>query len=80
METWNQKRVEELVIGKSSLFVEDNRSKPKKRILRVLHDQTENALGNLVCVIAGEMFDVAVKPLLFIKDSKTVNFIEIKCL
>ncbi|TKF02063.1 dTDP-4-dehydrorhamnose 3,5-epimerase [Vibrio kanaloae] len=60
METWNQKRFEELVTGKSTQFVQDNHSKSKKGILRGLHYQTENTQGKLVRVVSGEVFDVAV--------------------
>ncbi|HGF5006557.1 TPA: dTDP-4-dehydrorhamnose 3,5-epimerase [Vibrio parahaemolyticus] len=60
METWNQKKFEELVTGKSTQFVQDNHSKSKKGILRGLHYQTENTQGKLVRVISGEVFDVAV--------------------
>ncbi|MCG9745898.1 dTDP-4-dehydrorhamnose 3,5-epimerase [Shewanella sp. Isolate8] len=60
METWNQKRFEELVTGKPTQFVQDNHSKSKKGILRGLHYQTENTQGKLVRVISGEVFDVAV--------------------
>lgn len=60
METWNQKRFEELVTGKPTKFVQDNHSKSKKGILRGLHYQTENTQGKLVRVISGEVFDVAV--------------------
>ncbi|PSW30353.1 dTDP-4-dehydrorhamnose 3,5-epimerase [Photobacterium phosphoreum] len=60
METWNQKKFEELVAGKPTLFVQDNHSKSKKGILRGLHYQTENTQGKLVRVVSGEVFDVAV--------------------
>ncbi|AYO21207.1 dTDP-4-dehydrorhamnose 3,5-epimerase [Vibrio owensii] len=60
METWNQKRFEELVTGKPTQFVQDNHSKSNKGILRGLHYQTENTQGKLVRVISGEVFDVAV--------------------
>lgn len=60
METWNQKKFEELVTGKPTRFVQDNHSKSKKGILRGLHYQTENTQGKLVRVIKGEVFDVAV--------------------
>ncbi|HAS8171337.1 TPA: dTDP-4-dehydrorhamnose 3,5-epimerase [Vibrio vulnificus] len=60
METWNQKRFEELVTGKPTSFVQDNHSKSKKGILRGLHYQTENTQGKLVRVISGEVYDVAV--------------------
>lgn len=60
METWNQKKFEELVTGKPTPFVQDNHSKSKKGILRGLHYQTENTQGKLVRVVSGEVFDVAV--------------------
>ncbi|WP_345864867.1 dTDP-4-dehydrorhamnose 3,5-epimerase [Shewanella algae] len=60
METWNQKRFEDLVTGKPTKFVQDNHSKSKKGILRGLHYQTENTQGKLVRVVYGEVFDVAV--------------------
>ncbi|MEZ8341279.1 dTDP-4-dehydrorhamnose 3,5-epimerase [Vibrio cyclitrophicus] len=60
METWNQKKFEELVTGKSTQFVQDNHSKSKKGILRGLHYQTANTQGKLVRVVSGEVFDVAV--------------------
>lgn len=60
METWNQKKFEELVTGKPTKFVQDNHSKSKKGILRGLHYQTENTQGKLVRVVSGEVFDVAV--------------------
>lgn len=60
METWNQKRFEEMVTGKPTAFVQDNHSKSKKGILRGLHYQTENTQGKLVRVVSGEVFDVAV--------------------
>lgn len=60
METWQQKKFEELVTGTPTHFVQDNHSKSKKGILRGLHYQTENTQGKLVRVISGEVFDVAV--------------------
>ncbi len=60
METWQQKKFEELVSGKPTQFVQDNHSKSKKGILRGLHYQTKNTQGKLVRVVAGEVFDVAV--------------------
>ena len=60
METWNQKRFEDLVTGKPTTFVQDNHSKSKQGILRGLHYQTENTQGKLVRVVSGEVFDVAV--------------------
>jgi dTDP-4-dehydrorhamnose 3,5-epimerase len=60
METWNQKKFEELVTGEPTLFVQDNHSKSKKGILRGLHYQKKNTQGKLVRVVSGEVFDVAV--------------------
>jgi dTDP-4-dehydrorhamnose 3,5-epimerase len=60
METWQQKKFEELVTGKPTNFVQDNHSKSKKGILRGLHYQTANTQGKLVRVVSGEVFDVAV--------------------
>lgn len=60
METWNQKKFEELVTRKPTPFVQDNHSKSKKGILRGLHYQTENTQGKLVRVVSGEVFDVVV--------------------
>lgn len=60
METWQQKKFEELVTGEPTQFVQDNHSKSKKGILRGLHHQTENTQGKLVRVVSGEVFDVAV--------------------
>ncbi|QYJ79933.1 dTDP-4-dehydrorhamnose 3,5-epimerase [Shewanella acanthi] len=68
METWNQKRFEDLVTGKPTEFVQDNHSKSKKGILRGLHYQAENTQGKLVRVVSGEVFDVAVD---IRKESKT---------
>lgn len=58
METWQQKKFEELVANRT--FVQDNHSKSKQGILRGLHFQTENTQGKLVRVVSGEVFDVAV--------------------
>jgi dTDP-4-dehydrorhamnose 3,5-epimerase len=60
METWQQKKFEELVSGKPTPFVQDNHSKSSRGILRGLHYQTENTQGKLVRVVSGEVFDVAV--------------------
>lgn len=68
METWHQKKFEELVTGKPIQFVQDNHSKSKKGILRGLHYQIENTQGKLVRVVSGEVFDVAVD---IRKDSQT---------
>lgn len=60
METWQQKKFDDLVTGKPTLFVQDNHSKSKKGILRGLHYQTKNTQGKLVRVVSGEVYDVAV--------------------
>jgi len=60
METWNQKKFEELVTGLPTLFVQDNHSKSRKGILRGLHYQSENTQGKLVRVVSGEVYDVVV--------------------
>jgi len=60
METWHQKKFEELVTGKPTPFVQDNHSKSKQGILRGLHYQTQNTQGKLVRVVSGEVYDVAV--------------------
>lgn len=60
METWQQKKFEELVTGKPIQFVQDNHSKSNRGILRGLHFQTQNTQGKLVRVISGEVYDVAV--------------------
>ncbi|HGD7184795.1 TPA: dTDP-4-dehydrorhamnose 3,5-epimerase [Neisseria meningitidis] len=41
-------------------FVQENHSKSTQGVLRGLHYQTENTQGKLVCVVSGEVFDVAV--------------------
>lgn len=58
METWQQKKFEELVAKRT--FVQDNHSKSKLGILRGLHYQTKNTQGKLVRVVSGEVYDVAV--------------------
>lgn len=60
METWQQKKFEELITHKPTPFVQDNHSKSKQGILRGLHYQLTNTQGKLVRVISGEVFDVAV--------------------
>ena len=58
METWEQRKFNELVCERT--FVQDNHSKSKRGTLRGLHYQSENPQGKLVRVIVGEVFDVAV--------------------
>jgi dTDP-4-dehydrorhamnose 3,5-epimerase len=58
LETWNQKRYED--IGIRELFVQDNVSFSRKGILRGLHFQNPRSQGKLVQVLSGEVMDVAV--------------------
>jgi dTDP-4-dehydrorhamnose 3,5-epimerase len=58
LETWNQKRYEE--VGIREAFVQDNVSSSRKGILRGLHFQNPHAQGKLVQVLSGEVLDVAV--------------------
>ncbi|MGR2867831.1 dTDP-4-dehydrorhamnose 3,5-epimerase [Vibrio vulnificus] len=60
METWQQKKFEELVTGKETNFVQDNQSVSSRGVLRGLHYQKANAQGKLVRVTEGEVYDVAV--------------------
>lgn len=41
-------------------FVQDNRSRSKKNVLRGLHYQIQNPIGQLIYVTHGEVFDVGV--------------------
>jgi len=47
-------------IGIDANFVQDNRSRSSKAVLRGLHFQKEKPQGKLVTVTEGEVFDVAV--------------------
>ena len=59
-ESFNQQRFNEAT-GLDLEFVQDNHSKSAKNVLRGLHYQLPpKAQGNLVRVVAGEVFDVAV--------------------
>lgn len=58
-ETFNQARFEQ-AIGKPVQFVQDNHSCSVKNVLRGLHYQIQQPQGKLVCVVQGEVFDVAV--------------------
>ncbi len=58
METYSKEAFEE--IGINNIFVQDNKSKSKKGVLRGLHFQKENTQAKLVSVSKGEVFDVAV--------------------
>ncbi len=58
METWNQRRYEE--VGLPGRFVQDNLSFSRRGVLRGLHFQNPDQQGKLVYVLSGEVFDVAV--------------------
>ena len=58
METWNQQRYEEAGLGVK--FVQDNLSLSRRGTLRGLHFQNPNPQSKLVCVLQGEVYDVAV--------------------
>ena len=57
-ETWHQRRYGEA--GIDATFVQDNISLSARGVLRGLHLQNPNAQGKLICVLQGEVFDVAV--------------------
>ncbi|MFM8808358.1 MAG: dTDP-4-dehydrorhamnose 3,5-epimerase [Chthoniobacterales bacterium] len=60
LESWNQRAFDEAV-GGNVTFVQDNRSRSAKGVLRGLHYQTEpHAQGKLVSISAGAVYDVAV--------------------
>ena len=60
LESWNQRALDEAV-GQSVTFVQDNRSRSARGVLRGLHYQTEpHAQGKLVSVLSGAIFDVVV--------------------
>jgi dTDP-4-dehydrorhamnose 3,5-epimerase len=58
MEIFHQEKYAENGIHQA--FVQDNYSHSKKDTIRGLHYQLKNPQGKLVCVIAGEIFDVVV--------------------
>jgi dTDP-4-dehydrorhamnose 3,5-epimerase len=58
MESWNERRYG--VVGLPENFVQDNLSFSGHGVLRGLHFQNPNSQGKLVCVLQGEVFDVAV--------------------
>jgi dTDP-4-dehydrorhamnose 3,5-epimerase len=58
MESWNERRYG--VVGLPENFVQDNLSFSAHGVLRGLHFQNPNSQGKLVCVLQGEVFDVAV--------------------
>ena len=61
MEGWNGRRYEEAGLpGGARGFVQDNLSFSQHGVLRGLHFQNPQPQGKLVCVLRGEVFDVAV--------------------
>ncbi len=58
METWHGPRYAEA--GIPDHFVQDNLSSSQRGVLRGLHFQNPQPQGKLVCVLQGEVFDVAV--------------------
>ena len=58
METWNRQRYRDA--GLSVDFVQDNVSFSRRGVLRGLHFQNPRPQGKLLCVLLGEVFDVAV--------------------
>ena len=58
LEAWSQRDFESA--GITAQFVQDNRSRSVKGVLRGLHFQKKFPQGKLVQVIEGEVFDVAV--------------------
>src|SRR5690606_5473609 len=59
LESFQATRYQQL-LGLQAPFVQDNVSHSKQGVLRGLHFQTRHPQGKLVCVLQGEIFDVAV--------------------
>ncbi|MFM8885863.1 MAG: dTDP-4-dehydrorhamnose 3,5-epimerase [Chthoniobacterales bacterium] len=58
LESWNQRAFDEAV-GENVTFVQDNRSRSARGVLRGLHYQTEpHAQGKRVSILSGALFDV----------------------
>jgi len=58
LESYNERVMAE--VGVTARFVQDNHSCSQRNVLRGLHYQIEQAQGNLVRVVEGEILDVAV--------------------
>ena len=58
-ESYNRRRFEELTSVDAD-FVQDNRSRSTKNVLRGLHYQILKPQGKLIGVLSGEIYDVAV--------------------
>ncbi len=59
LETFQQKRYQEM-LNIDLDFVQDNRSRSVKNVLRGLHFQTSKPQGKLVQVVCGKVYDVVV--------------------
>ncbi|MDB6982164.1 dTDP-4-dehydrorhamnose 3,5-epimerase [Escherichia coli] len=58
LEAWHKEKYENA--GIKGNFVQDNRSRSSRNVLRGLHFQKTKPQGKLVSVISGEVYDVAV--------------------
>jgi dTDP-4-dehydrorhamnose 3,5-epimerase len=58
LETYHHRKYREG--GLDAAFVQDNRSRSVRGILRGLHAQRKRPQGKLICAVEGEIFDVAV--------------------
>ena len=58
IELWNERRYQDA--GIPGPFVQDNVSVSRRIVIRGLHYQHPGMQGKLVCVLVGEIFDVAV--------------------
>ncbi|MDQ4428546.1 dTDP-4-dehydrorhamnose 3,5-epimerase [Yokenella regensburgei] len=58
LEAWHKEKYEQA--GITGNFVQDNRSRSSRNVLRGLHFQHTKPQGKLVSVISGEVYDVAV--------------------
>ncbi|HED6262449.1 dTDP-4-dehydrorhamnose 3,5-epimerase [Enterobacter bugandensis] len=58
LEAWHKEKYEDA--GIKGTFVQDNRSRSSRNVLRGLHFQKTKPQGKLVSVIRGEVYDVAV--------------------
>ena len=58
-ESYNRRRFQELT-GDDPEFVQDNRSRSARNVLRGLHYQIRQPQGKLISVLRGEIYDVAV--------------------
>ncbi|EHL4946093.1 dTDP-4-dehydrorhamnose 3,5-epimerase [Escherichia coli] len=58
LEAWHKEKYENA--GIKGNFVQDNRSRSSRNVLRGLHFQKAKPQGKLVSVISGEVYDVAV--------------------